>query len=239
MKKSHSSAGIRIQKADPEQRKQQKSKIFLVDDHAILRQGIAQLINGRPDMTVVGEAEDIPSALNGIPRAKPDLCVLDLSLKDGDGVELIKTLRVQQPELLLLVLSMHPEALYAPAVIRAGAMGYVMKDQNILKLIDAIHQVLNRRIYLSPEIMHSIMCGHIAGRTKPLASPMDNFTDREQQVFRLIAQWRRPKEIARDLNLSVKTVDYYRNRLKDKLNLASVAQLTRYATEIYTTRVEN
>jgi DNA-binding NarL/FixJ family response regulator len=158
---------------------------------------------------------------------------VDITLKKGDGLELIKTIRAQYRDIAIIVLSMHEESLYAQSVLRAGAMGYVMKDQNIIKLIDAIHQVLNRRIYLSPDMMYMLVYDQISGRSESGKSPVENFSDREKQVFRLIAQWRRPNEIAKDLNLSIKTVDYYRARLKEKLNLNSVAQLTRYATEFW------
>jgi DNA-binding NarL/FixJ family response regulator len=217
-------------------KKQCHHKIFLVDDHAILRQGVAQLINSQPDMLVVGEAEDAASALKGINQIKPDLCIVDITLRQGDGLELIKVVRVQHPDLPIIVLSMHDESLYAQSVIRAGAKGYVMKNETISKLVEAIHQVMEDRIYLSSEMMYSFVSGQITGITQPGVSPLDSLTDREKQVFRLIAQWRRPNEIARDLNLSVKTVDYYRTKIKEKLNLESVAQLTRYATELYTAR---
>jgi DNA-binding NarL/FixJ family response regulator len=208
-------------------------KIVLVDDHAIVRQGIALLINSQPEMMVVGEAEDAPNALTEVARLKPDMVIVDITLKKGDGLELIKTIRAQYRDMAIIVLSMHEESLYAQSVLRAGAMGYVMKDQNIIKLIDAIHQVLNRRIYLSPDMMYMLVYDQISGRSDSGKSPVENFSDREKQVFRLIAQWRRPNEIAKDLNLSIKTVDYYRARLKEKLNLNSVAQLTRYATEFW------
>lgn len=207
-------------------------KILLVDDHEIVRQGIAQLINSQPDMRVVGEAEDGPSALRELSRVKAELAIIDITLKKGDGLELIKTIRAQHGEMPIIVLSMHEESLYAPSVIRAGAMGYVMKDQSVHKLVEAIHQVWNRKIYLSPEMMYMLVYDQISGRSDGGQSPVSNLSDREKQIFRLIAQWRRPNQIARDLNLSIKTVDYYRARLKEKLHLTSVAQLTRYATEL-------
>jgi DNA-binding NarL/FixJ family response regulator len=194
------------------------------------------LINSQSDMVVVGEAEDAVSALRGINEIQPDLCIFDITLRQGDGLELIKVVRVQHPELPIIVLSMHEESLYAQSVIRAGAKGYIMKNETIARLVEAIHQVLDDRIYLSSEMMYAFVSGQITGITQPGVSPLNSLTDREKQVFRLIAQWRRPNEIARDLNLSVKTVDYYRVKIKEKLNLESVAQLTRYATELYTAR---
>jgi DNA-binding NarL/FixJ family response regulator len=211
--------------------KTRRTGIFLVDDHAILRQGLSHLINNQSDLQVVGEAEDTSAALAGIRKTNPDLVVTDITLKNGDGFELIRTLREQQPEIPIVVLSMHEETLYASSVFQAGARAYITKDHKILQLIEAIHQVLQGKIYMSSGFMQSMMYSQLRRRADPNAFTVDQFSDREKEVFRLIARWRRPHEIARELNLSIKTVDYYRNRIKEKLNLTSVSQLTRFATE--------
>jgi DNA-binding NarL/FixJ family response regulator len=211
--------------------KNRRMGIFLVDDHAILRQGLSHLINSQSDLQVVGEAEDPPTALAGIRKTNPDLVVTDITLKKGDGFDLIRTLQAEQPEIPIVVLSMHEETLYASSVFRAGARAYITKDHKILQLIEAIHQVLQGKIYMSSGFMQSLMFNQIKKRADPNAFTVDQFSDREKEVFRLIAQWRRPHEIARDLSLSIKTVDYYRTRIKEKLNLTSVSQLTRFATE--------
>jgi DNA-binding NarL/FixJ family response regulator len=207
-------------------------KILLVDDHAIVREGIAGLVDHQPDMEVVAAVEDAPAALNEIARTKPTLVIVDLTLRKGDGFELIRALRAQHPSIRVLVLTMQDENLYAVSAVRAGALGYVMKDHAPNILMDAIHQVWNRRIYLSPDLMNALVCGQLSAASDQPQAAKESLTDRERQILLLISQWRRPRQIARDLNISIKTVDYYRARLKEKLHLDSAAHLTQYAIEM-------
>jgi DNA-binding NarL/FixJ family response regulator len=206
-------------------------RIFLVEEHLMVRQAVKELIHKHSAMKVTGEAEDFPTALAGIQAAQPDVVVTDVSMKSGDGLELIKILRKTFPNVRVVVLSMHDERLYACPAVQAGAMGYVMKERPLADLLAAIENVSQGRLYLNPDLMHSLVAGKMA---RGFESPVnDHFTDREKQVLQLIGQWRRPHEIAQALQISIKTVDYYRNKIKDKLSLSSTAEVTRYAIEVF------
>lgn len=203
--------------------------ILLVDDHVLVRDGITQLINQRTDMRVIAAAADADTALKAFARSKPDLAVIDVTLRNGDGIDLVKRIRARDSQFPMIMLSMHDETIYGPAAIRAGAMGYVMKDQSITTLIAAIQRVAHGNFYLNPKLIATL--AHPKGAALPAGQPFSHLTDRERQVFRLIAQWRTPKQIAADLKLSRKTIDYYRARLTAKFGLRTVSQLTRYAVE--------
>jgi DNA-binding NarL/FixJ family response regulator len=206
-----------------------KARVLLVDDHALVRQGMAELINKQPDLAVCGEADSTSDALSAVTRLKPDIVLADITLKNSDGVELIRSLRLQQPQLPILVVSMHDESLNAEQVLRAGAKGYIMKDQAIVNVLVAIRRVLGGKIYLSDEMTSRMLQSNVEG-TKG-ASPVETLSERELQVFRLIGQWCRTRKIAEQLHLSIKTVEYYRKKIKEKLNLGSGTELTHYATQ--------
>jgi DNA-binding NarL/FixJ family response regulator len=206
-------------------------RIFLIEDHLMVRQAVKELIHKHSAMKIIGEAADLSTALMGMQSLQPDVVVTDISLKSGDGIAPIKTLRTTFPTVRVVVLSMHDERLYACPAIQAGSMGYVMKEKPITDLLAAIESVSQGRIYLNPDLMHSLVAGKMSrGFEKPLT---EDFTDREKQVLQLIGQWRRPNEIAHALQISIKTVDYYRNKIKDKLSLSSTAEVTRYAIEVF------
>lgn len=207
-----------------------KKKIFLVDDHPIVRQGLAQLIDGTADLGVVGQGEEVYAALRAIKEAKPDLVLADLSLKDGDGIELVKELKAQMENLPVLVVSMHDEALYAERALRAGANGYVMKQEAPQTLLTAMRTVLSGQVYVSSKMSSVLLQRMVSGgKKKDSMLPMDRLTDRELEVFRMIGAGKSVKEIADKLFLSVKTIEAHREHIKEKLNFKSSAELLRFA----------
>lgn len=212
-----------------------KLQIFLVDDHPLVREWLTNLINTQPDLAVCGEAETGPEALQAILTLKPNIAIIDISLKDSSGIELIKDLKLSLPALAILVLSMHEESHYAKRALRAGAAGYIIKRETTRKIITAIRQVLSGEIYLSSEIATALATQYVAGKNRPVSSPIDQLSDRELEVFELLGQGRGTRQIAEVLRVSVKTVQAYCARIKEKLNLASATELLREAVRWYET----
>jgi len=206
-----------------------RKRILVVDDHPIFREGLLQSINRQPDLVVCGEAENAQQALNAVRTLKPDLVLVDISIPGKSGFELVKDIQALHPEAPVLVLSMHDESLYAERVLRAGARGYIMKQEQPKKLLEAIRQVLGGKTYVSEKIAARIL-DVFSGR-RPLGGglPLERLTDREFEVLHLIGSGKNSHEIAKELHLSVKTVDTHRTHLKEKLKLKSALQLTRYA----------
>jgi DNA-binding NarL/FixJ family response regulator len=207
-----------------------KSRIFLVDDHAMFREGLRQLIDRESDFLVSGDAADFDEALSGIAREIPDLVITDISLSGSSGIELIKSLKVQYPELPVLVVSMHEESLYAERALRAGAMGYVMKQEPAKVVKAAVRKVLGGDIHLS-EKMAAAMLGklvHEKGDEKAV-SPIENLSNRELEVFRMLGEGKASREIAQRLDLSVATINSFRNRIKEKLNFKNSTELILHA----------
>jgi DNA-binding NarL/FixJ family response regulator len=207
-----------------------KARVLLVDDHPILRKGLAQMINMEQDLTVCGEAEEAGKAFELVGTLQPDVAVVDISLKTGNGIELVKNVKARYPELPILVLSMHDESLYAERALRAGSLGYIMKEEATEQVLVAIHRVLKGEIFLS-EKMKSRMLQQLTtgGRNKVVVSPIENLTDRELEVFRLIGEGRSTRQIAGELHLSVRTVEAYREYIKSKLNLRNATELVQHA----------
>lgn len=206
-----------------------KKRLLLVDDHPIVLHGLAQLIRAEKDLDVCGEAGSAAEGLEAIRVLKPDLVVADLTLPDKHGLEFIKDVQAMHPGMLVLVLSMHDEALYAERILRAGARGYVMKETAADALINAARRVLSGGIYLS-ERMAGQMLELVAGQGKQAgASPLDRLTDRELEVLQLIGQGRATRHIAKQLHISARTVDAHRAHIKDKLQLEDGPALVRYA----------
>lgn len=206
-----------------------KHRVLLIDDHPILRRGLAQLINQEADLMVCGEADEAPKAFDAVATMKPDVALVDISLKGGNGLELIKNIKARFPELPLLVLSMHDESLYAERALRAGSLGYVMKEVAIENVITAIRRVLAGEIFLSDKMKARLLNQYVSGRGKKAGSPIETLTDRELEVFRLIGEGRGTRQIAGDLHLSVRTVEAYREYIKDKLNLKNSTELVQHA----------
>jgi DNA-binding NarL/FixJ family response regulator len=207
-----------------------KTRILLVDDHAVVRFGIAQLINRQPDMAVCGEEEDASKAMGAIDTLKPDLIIADISLKDSSGLELVRNIKAQYPKLPVLIVSAHDESIYAEIAFRAGALGYLMKEEALEKVIMAVRRVLGGAIYVSDSLAARMLQQQIRGQSTINESPVKSLSDRELEVFQLIGQWKSTREIADELHLSVKTIEYYREQIKRKLNLKNAAELTQRAT---------
>lgn len=205
------------------------ARILLVDDHPIVRQGLAALISGERDLTVCGEADDPDQGLEQIEKLNPDIVVSDLSFGGLSGIELIKDIRARWPRMPVLILSMHDEAHYADRALRAGAMGYIMKGAGGQRVLEAIRQVLSGQIYLSPEVTTQLVKTAIEGPHDAAASPIDQFSDRELEVFALIGQGLSTRQIAKKLHLSTKTIDSHRSKIKSKLNLKNSTELVHHA----------
>jgi DNA-binding NarL/FixJ family response regulator len=203
--------------------------VFLVDDHPLVREWLTNLIHQQPDLQVCGEAESAPQARQAIAQLKPAVAIVDLSLKDSSGIELIKDLHETCPEVAVLVLSMHDESLYAERALRAGAMGYIMKRETTGKVIAAIRQVLAGKPWVSESMAAAITSRCVGRKSKPSASPVEQLSDRELTVFELLGQGRGTRQIAETLRVSVKTVQTYCARIKEKLNLGSATELLREA----------
>lgn len=196
-----------------------KARLLVVDDHPLVRQGLVEFINQQDDLIACGEAATHAETLTALSAGLPDLLVLDLRLKEGDGLEFLKSIKSQFPDLRVLVLSQFEEGLYAERSLRAGALGYVMKEQGSEDVLGAIRTVLAGRIYVTPDLNARLLQRLIA--EKPLAGEMDfgNLSDRELQVLQLLGSGDGNREIARQLRLSVKTVETHREKLKRKLSL--------------------
>jgi DNA-binding NarL/FixJ family response regulator len=202
-----------------------KSRVFIVDDHPLVREGLTNLINGQNDLIVCGEAKDSAQAINGIGKARPNVALIDISLENESGLELVKQLKTQFPQVALIILSMHDEALYAERALRAGAQGYVMKHETSKSVLASIRQVLGGGVYVSERIVKRMALKLTSSRKPIISSPVERLSDRELEIFRLLGQGRTTSQIAADLNLSLKTVQAYCARAKEKFGVASLTEL--------------
>jgi DNA-binding NarL/FixJ family response regulator len=206
-----------------------KKKIFIVDDHPIVRQGLTAIINHEKDLEICGEADEAREAFKAVSELKPDLVIVDITLKNSDGIELTKNLKAQYPTLLVIVLSIHDESTYAERVLRAGAQGYLMKEVVSQNIVSAIRTVLGGEIYVSNTMGKKLLRKLAGGKADTISAPIDSLSDRELEIFRLIGQGYRISKIAESMHLSVKTVETYRARIKEKLSLADADELLQYA----------
>jgi len=206
-----------------------KRMVLIVDDHPIVRQGLALLINQEKDLEVCGQAEDAHEAMQAIGRLDPDMVIVDIGLKDTSGIELIKDLKIQHPDLPVLTLSMYDEAVYGERALRAGARGYVMKQEATEKVVTAIRCVLAGEVYVSSGMAAKMVSKFVGGGTRTAGSPADSLSDRELEVFRMIGEGFSTREMAEKLHLSVKTVETYRAHIKDKLGFEDANELLRSA----------
>jgi DNA-binding NarL/FixJ family response regulator len=206
-----------------------RKKIFIVDDHPILRDGLSEIINRSSEGAVCGEASSAEEALDRIPAAAPDLVLVDLSLPGMNGIDLVKALKARMPSLRILVLSMHDESLHAERALRAGARGYIMKHQAAKEVQDAIRAVLAGDLYLSPNMSKQVLESVFQSGKGRGDSPVDTLSDREEEVFRLIGKGHGATEIARLLGLNVKTIETYQARMKEKLKARDSAHLYQLA----------
>jgi DNA-binding NarL/FixJ family response regulator len=206
-----------------------KLRVLVVDDHPVLRQGLKLLINQEPDLMVCAEAENLQQAFTAIREERPDIAIIDLSLAQSSGIDLIKNIKPRYPDLPILVLSMHEESLYAERALRAGARGYIMKKEAPEKVISAIRKVLEGSLYVSEAMGDKLLHQFVSRKSATVSSPVELFSDRELEVFQLIGKGLGTRQIAEKLNISIKTVEVYRANIKEKLNLKSSAELVQHA----------
>jgi DNA-binding NarL/FixJ family response regulator len=208
-----------------------KKTVFVVDDHPLLRQGLALLINREPDLMVCGEAEEAQAAMKAIATNKPDILIVDISLNGPDGLDLLKNIRSSYPDLPVLILSMHDESIYAERALRARANGYIMKQEATEKVLIAVRRILGGDFYLSERMANKVLHQYISGASTDINSRLSSLSDRELEVFRLIGEGRSTRQIADDLHLSIKTVETYQAHIKDKLSLHSGRELVQHAIQ--------
>lgn len=209
-----------------------RARVLIVDDHPAVREALALRISRQRDLEVCGEAADMSEALRLVAEAQPDVAVIDISLKAGDGVDLIKRVKDHDGSVRMLVWSMHSESLYAERALRAGALGYINKDQATDKIVEAIHRVLAGKVWLSAAMTERLLQRAVGTERQEVPpSPLDALADRELEVFRLIGHGVKTAAIAERLHLSVKTVETYRDRIRQKLDLDDGTRLAQYATQ--------
>jgi DNA-binding NarL/FixJ family response regulator len=213
-----------------------RKRVLIVDDHPIVRQGLRRLIEQEDDLAVCGEAETTRDAKTAIRELKPDIVIVDISLKQGDGIELVKDTRAHHQSLPVLVLSMHEETIYAERMLAAGASGYIMKQAASDQFLVALRRVLAGGIYVSEAVGNSMIQKFAAGGTYASANPIDRLSNRELQILHMIGKGLSTREAADALNLSIKTVESHRQRIKRKLNLSTGSQLVQYAVNWFSGR---
>ncbi len=208
-----------------------KKRILVVDDHPIVRQGLTLMVNREADLVVCGEAEDATGAVLVVASARPDILIVDISLNGPDGLDLLKNIRATHPTLPVLVLSMHDELIYAERALRAGANGYIMKQEATEKVLVAIRRILNGEIYVSDRVANKLLQHYITGTGTLRNSTISDLSDRELEVFRLIGEGHGTRQIAEELHLSIKTVESYQAHIKEKLSLRSARELMQHAIQ--------
>jgi DNA-binding NarL/FixJ family response regulator len=208
-----------------------KCRVLLVDDHPIVRQGLGLLIDREADLSVCGEADGAHAAFQAIETLRPDIVVLDISLSGPDGLDVLKEIRSKTASLPVLILSMHDEAIYAERAMRAGANGYIMKQEATEKVLVAIRRILQGEVYLSDQLTNNMLQQYVRGGPTTKGSPLLNLTDRELEVFRLIGEGHGTRQIADQLHLSVKTIESYQAHIKEKLALRNARELVQHAIE--------
>jgi len=204
-------------------------RVLLVDDHPVTCQGVLALINQQPDLQVCGQARDAAAALALVDRLNPHLAVVDISLNGTSGIEFVKNALAMRPRLLILMMSMYDELLYAPRAFRAGARGYIMKHEASEKIVDALRQILDGKAYISHRLKEKLAERVLVSRTHEVEDPVEQLSDREMEVFELIGDGYTTRQIAKRLNLSVKTIDSYREHLKIKLHVTNAPDLLQNA----------
>jgi DNA-binding NarL/FixJ family response regulator len=209
----------------------EKARILIVDDHPLFCEGLRRMIDRHPALTVCGQAPDAASAMKAVADLKPDLALVDISLEKTNGIDLVKCLKAKHEKLPILVVSMHDESLYAERALRAGAQGYIMKNQSIKIVRDAIFKVLAGEIFLSEKMSSSVLARLLLGKKDEPVSPVEQLSDRELEVFQMLGQGKSSREIAQDLNLTIPTIHSFRNRIKEKLQFRNSTELTLHAMQ--------
>jgi DNA-binding NarL/FixJ family response regulator len=219
-------------KRDKTKASKPRAKVAIVDDHPAVREALAIRIASETDLEVCGEAADYAEAVKLVAATHPDVAVIDLGLKSGSGIDLIERLKASHEKPLMIVWSMYSEDLYAERALRAGAMGYINKEQATTEIVEAIRQVLQGRVYLSPAMTEKLLKRQVGtAHTDGHRSPIESLTNRELDVFRLIGQGVKTADIANQLHLSIKTIETYRDRIRHKLDLKDGTELSHYATQ--------
>jgi DNA-binding NarL/FixJ family response regulator len=208
-----------------------KHKVLLVDDHPVVRQGLALLVGREPDLLVCGEADGAHTAFHAIENLQPDIVVLDISLAGPDGLDILKEIRIRSGSLPVLILSMHDESIYAERALRAGANGYIMKQEATEKVLVAIRKILRGDVYLSERLTSAMLNQFVHGSDTIKSSPIVTLTDRELEIFRLIGEGHSTRQIADELHLSVKTIESHQAHIKEKLALKNARELVQHAIE--------
>jgi len=206
-------------------------RVLIVDDHPLLRKGVGQLIDQEKDLQVVGEAEDAHKAITAIENTNPDIALIDITLSGTSGIELLKNVKVRFPKLKMMVLSMHDESVYAHRALRAGASGYIMKQEGPEKVLTALRKVLRGEVYLSEHLGNRLLHTLVNGHAPLPSSPVEELSDRELEVFSLIGQGHGTRPIAEKLHLSIKTIESHRAHIKEKLNLQNATELVHHAIQ--------
>jgi DNA-binding NarL/FixJ family response regulator len=215
-----------------------KTKVLLVDDHPLVREWLANLINQQPDLEVCGDADSAPKALQIIGAVQPEIAIVDISMEGGSGIELIKNIRATYPNVVVIVLSMHDEAIYAERSLRAGARGYIMKREATKRVLEAIRCVLGGKLYMSDKLAMMMAEKFVDGRPKKEGSVIEKLSDRELEVFQLLGRGYNTRQIADELHVSFKTVQSFCARIKEKLNFSNAAELLREAVRWHDSRQE-
>jgi len=208
-----------------------QKRVLVVDDHPVFRRGISALISEQSDLTVCGEAESAPAALEAMRRLQPDVALIDISMPGTNGIELLKSMLAEQPKLIVLILSMHDESLYALRALRGGAKGYVMKAEAMTNVVGALRKVLSGEIYVSPRFSERLVFKAIHSLDGGMGSPVDKLSDRELEVLQLFGRGFGTREIANELHLSIKTIETHRAHIKEKLGFKDGGEMVRFAID--------
>jgi DNA-binding NarL/FixJ family response regulator len=208
-----------------------KRRIFIVDDHAMFRDGLRRLIDLEPDLTVCGDAPDAAAGLDGIRESLPDLVIADISLDTTSGLDLIRSIKRDFEDLPVLVVSMHSDSLYGDRALRAGAMGYVMKSEPATTVVTAIRKVLSGNVHISENMATLVVSKFVKGDTDQIPSPLEALSDRELEVFRMLGQGKGTREIAQEMNVAMPTISSFKNRIKEKLNFKNSTEMILYALQ--------
>jgi DNA-binding NarL/FixJ family response regulator len=208
-----------------------KRRIFIVDDHAMFRDGLRRLIDLETDLTVCGDAPDAADGLNGIRESVPDLVIVDISLDTTSGIDLIKAIKRDYEDMPVLVVSMHSESLYGDRALRAGAMGYVMKSEPATTVVSAIRTVLSGNVHISESMATLVVSKFVKGEPDQIPSPLETLSDREMEVFRMLGQGKGTREIAQEMNVAIPTISSFKNRIKEKLKFKNSTEMILYALQ--------
>jgi DNA-binding NarL/FixJ family response regulator len=208
-----------------------KKRIYIVDDHAMFRDGLRRLIDLEPDLTVCGDAPDAAQGLKGIGESAPDLVIVDISLETTSGIDLIKAIKRDHEDMPVLVVSMHSESLYGDRSLRAGAMGYVMKSEPATRVVAAIRTVLSGNVHISESMTTLVVSKFVKGESDQVPSPLEALSDREMEVFRMLGQGKGTREIAQEMNVALPTISSFKNRIKEKLKFKNSTEMILYALQ--------